>query len=31
VTHRFKMKDIGKAMDFIHEHGAETMKVIMEW
>ena len=31
VTHRFKMKDIGKAMNFIHDHGAETMKVIMEW
>ena len=31
VTHRFRMNDIEKAMNFIHDHGAETMKVIMDW
>ena len=31
VTHRFKMDEIEKAMNFIDAHGAQTMKVIMEW
>lgn len=31
VTHRFKMEEIEKAMNFIDAQGAQTMKVIMEW
>jgi 2-desacetyl-2-hydroxyethyl bacteriochlorophyllide A dehydrogenase len=31
VTHRFKMKEIVKAMNLIDAYSAQTMKVIMEW
>jgi threonine dehydrogenase-like Zn-dependent dehydrogenase len=31
VTHRFKMDEIEKAMNFIDAHGSQTMKVMMEW
>jgi len=31
VTHRFRMEEIAKAMQFIDAHGAQTMKVMMEW
>ncbi len=31
VSHRFKMDEIEKAMNFIDVQGAQTMKVIMEW
>jgi threonine dehydrogenase-like Zn-dependent dehydrogenase len=31
VTHRFKMEEIVRAMNFIDAQGAQTMKVIMEW
>jgi threonine dehydrogenase-like Zn-dependent dehydrogenase len=31
VTHRFRMEEIEKAMQFIDASGAQTMKVILEW
>jgi threonine dehydrogenase-like Zn-dependent dehydrogenase len=31
VTHRFKMKEIEEAMNFIDAYRAQTLKVIMEW
>lgn len=31
VTHRFNMKEIEKAMNFIDTYSGQTMKVIMEW
>jgi threonine dehydrogenase-like Zn-dependent dehydrogenase len=31
VTHRFKMDEIEKAMNFIDAQGSQTMKVMMEW
>ena len=31
VTHRFKMDEFERAMNFIDAQDAQTMKVIMEW